>query len=105
MPVNVTVLAGIPPQDSGAASGVVQTTMWLGGSVGLAVLVTVYNAATPGMPALHSVFAVAAGLTTVAMLIAALALRTPRSPQQVPVDRPDEIGEPVELDHVPAGRA
>ncbi|MFH9861343.1 MFS transporter [Streptomyces sp. NPDC017202] len=43
MPTNVTVLSGVPQQLAGAASGVLQTMMQLGGALGLAILVTVYG--------------------------------------------------------------
>jgi EmrB/QacA subfamily drug resistance transporter len=46
MPTNVTILAGIPPQLAGAASGVLQSVMQLGGALGLAILVAVYGTAT-----------------------------------------------------------
>ncbi len=46
MPLNATILAGIEPRDAGAASGLLQTLQWLGGTLGLSVLVTVYGTAT-----------------------------------------------------------
>lgn len=63
MPTNVTVLSGVPQQLAGAASGVLQTMMQLGGALGLAILVTVYGTsaddaakhAGTGASALHQV--------------------------------------------------
>ncbi|WP_225836336.1 MFS transporter [Streptomyces sp. NK08204] len=46
MPLNATILAGVEPRDAGAASGLLQTLQWLGGTVGLSVLITVYGTAT-----------------------------------------------------------
>ncbi|WP_372347011.1 MFS transporter [Streptomyces sp. KL116D] len=46
LPLNATILAGIAPREAGAASGLLQTFQWLGGTLGLAVLVTVYGTAT-----------------------------------------------------------
>ncbi|MFD7875201.1 MFS transporter [Streptomyces sp. NPDC059766] len=46
MPLNVTILAGVAPHEAGAASGLLQTFQWLGGTLGLSVLVTVFGTAT-----------------------------------------------------------
>ncbi|MFF4258064.1 MFS transporter [Streptomyces sp. NPDC001663] len=46
MPLNATILARIEPHEAGAASGLLQTLQWLGGTVGLSVLVTVFGTAT-----------------------------------------------------------
>ncbi len=46
MPLNVTILAGVPGSEAGAASAVAQSMQWVGGSLGLAVLVTVFGAAS-----------------------------------------------------------
>ncbi|MFI7343566.1 MFS transporter [Streptomyces sp. NPDC050085] len=48
LPLNATILAGVAPREAGAASGLLQTFQWLGGTLGLAVLVTVYGTATRG---------------------------------------------------------
>ncbi|WP_078631762.1 MFS transporter, partial [Streptomyces resistomycificus] len=40
--LNFTVLAGLPPQNAGAAAGMLQTMMQVGGALGLAVLGTIY---------------------------------------------------------------
>jgi EmrB/QacA subfamily drug resistance transporter len=45
-PLYTAILAGVPARDSGAASGAVQATQQVGGSVGLAVLVTVFGTAS-----------------------------------------------------------
>ncbi|MFC3576153.1 MFS transporter [Streptomyces yaanensis] len=46
MPLNATILAGVEPREAGAASGLLQTLQWLGGTLGLSVLVTVFGTAT-----------------------------------------------------------
>jgi EmrB/QacA subfamily drug resistance transporter len=49
MPITSLVLAGVEPEHAGAASGLLQTMQQLGGSVGLAVITSVYAAhAVPG---------------------------------------------------------
>ncbi|QXJ23881.1 MFS transporter [Actinomadura graeca] len=45
MPMSVTILSSVSPQDSGAASGLLQTMQQVGASLGIAVLVTVYGEA------------------------------------------------------------
>jgi hypothetical protein len=44
-------VAGVAPEDAGAASGLVNVAHQLGGSLGVGVLVTVFSAATPALPA------------------------------------------------------
>ncbi|REE94952.1 MFS transporter [Thermomonospora umbrina] len=64
MPINTTILAEVPPEDSGAASGALQSMQQTGGSLGLAVLVTVFGAATPGGSTATSGDALAEGMST-----------------------------------------
>ncbi|MEU6667229.1 MFS transporter [Streptomyces sp. NPDC046727] len=83
MPLNATILAAVTPKEAGAASGLLQTLQWLGGTVGLSVLVTVYGTATrhtTGSPdavlthgAAHA-FAAGALLTLAGLLVAATVL-------------------------------
>src|SRR5439155_26969983 len=47
-PLTVTGVVGGPPQDAGAASGIVIVAHQLGASLGLAVLVVVFAAASSG---------------------------------------------------------
>jgi predicted MFS family arabinose efflux permease len=45
--LTVTILSGVSRQDSGAASGILQTMQWIGGgSLGLAIFVSVYATAS-----------------------------------------------------------
>jgi hypothetical protein len=46
VPLTMASLAGVRPEDSGAASSMVNVTQQVGGSLGLAILVTVYASAT-----------------------------------------------------------
>jgi hypothetical protein len=47
-PLTVSGIAGVAPEDAGAASGLVNVAHQLGGSLGLGVLVTVFAAAGSG---------------------------------------------------------
>ncbi len=51
VPLTIASLAGVRPEDSGAASSMVNVTQQVGGSLGLAILVTVYASATDGAAA------------------------------------------------------
>jgi EmrB/QacA subfamily drug resistance transporter len=56
VPLTMASLAGVRPQDSGAASSMVNVTQQVGGSLGLAILVTAFATATRnaiGHPAAH----------------------------------------------------
>lgn len=44
-PLAIVLTGGLPPQDAGAASGLLQACQQVGGSLGLAVLVTVFSSA------------------------------------------------------------
>jgi predicted MFS family arabinose efflux permease len=46
VPLTSAALAGVPPRDAGAASGLVNVTQQLGGALGVAVLVTVAGSAS-----------------------------------------------------------
>ncbi|MFJ3771500.1 MFS transporter [Streptomyces sp. NPDC090075] len=87
MPLNATILARIEPREAGAAAGLMQTLQWLGGTLGLAVLVTVYGTATrhaTGTPAqvlTHGAaraFGIGALVAAVAFLVAAFVITNPR---------------------------
>ena len=78
MPVTVTVLDGVEPIHAGSASGMLQMSQQVGGSLGLAVLVTVYASHTAVgdvVAGMSQTFAVGAGLLAAAFLVALLVLR------------------------------
>jgi hypothetical protein len=90
VPLVLGATSGVQPSDMGVASAVLNTAQQVGGTLGLAVLVTVATAATRfalGSGATDSVastvhgysvaFAVAAGIAFAGFLIALAAIRTP----------------------------
>jgi EmrB/QacA subfamily drug resistance transporter len=48
VPLTSAAIAGVPPQHAGAASGLVNVTQQLGGTLGVSILVTVFGAAAHG---------------------------------------------------------
>ncbi|MFB4309177.1 MFS transporter [Actinomadura sp. GTD37] len=81
MPLNATILAGVEPAQAGAASGVAQTMLWTGGSLGSAVMVTVHGSAASGGDIVHGMdaaFATGAVFAAAALAVAVLVLRVPR---------------------------
>ncbi len=54
VPLTIASLAGVRPEDSGAASSMVNVTQQVGGSLGLAALVTVFDAASRNAAARHT---------------------------------------------------
>ncbi|MGW7258051.1 MFS transporter [Streptomyces sp. NPDC054834] len=88
MPLNATILARIEPREAGAASGLLQTLQWLGGTLGLSVLVTVFGTATrhaTGSPAAllthgaSRAFGTGALIALAALLVAAFMIRGRRA--------------------------
>ncbi|MHA3701534.1 MFS transporter [Jatrophihabitans sp. YIM 134969] len=91
VPLTGAALAGVKPEDAGAASGLVNVTQQVGGALGLAVLVTVFGAAANGgspsqafASGADTAFWVAAGLLALCVLIAV----TMRTPKQAPAPAP-----------------
>ncbi|MEO3825231.1 MFS transporter [Actinomadura sp. B10D3] len=80
MPLNATILASVRQEHSGAASGIAQTMLWSGGSLGSAVMVTVYGSAASGRPVdgMDAAFATGAVFAAAALLVAVLVLRVRR---------------------------
>lgn len=83
MPLNATILAGVEPREAGAASGLLQTLQWLGGTLGLSILVTVFGTVTrhtTGSPSeilTHGAaraFGVGALIALTALLVSALVI-------------------------------
>jgi EmrB/QacA subfamily drug resistance transporter len=96
-------MSGATPEDAGLASGLVNTSMQVGGSIGLAVLATLSTERTNSLLAdgegqlqalnsgYHIAYLIGAGLASMAVVIAVFVLRSP-SPQEMPA--PQE-GEPA----------
>jgi predicted MFS family arabinose efflux permease len=103
VPLTVASLAGVRPQHSGAASSMVNVTQQVGGSLGLAILVTAYatamrnsarHAAATGLAQQHAIvhamssaFTLAAIFDVVALLIVLLVIRD-RAPQLAEASAP-----------------
>jgi MFS family permease len=80
MPAGTLATTGVDPADAGAVSGLFNTAILVGGSLGLAVLTTVTQA-VGGLGDTHGytvAFLCSAGLAAAAILIAALVIRVPQ---------------------------
>ena len=98
MPLSMTILSGVRQHEAGAASGLLQTVQQTGGSVGIAILVSVFGSAsrsaaqhplanvTPRLQA-HAViafgmthaFSVATIFAVASLLVALVAIRSTTS--------------------------
>jgi MFS family permease len=100
-PALVTLaMSGATPEDSGLASGLVNTTQQVGSALGLAVLATLSASRTDHLLAqgessasalvggYHLAFAVAAGLLVAALVIGTVVLRSerPAAPSEAPAE-------------------
>jgi EmrB/QacA subfamily drug resistance transporter len=107
MPVSATILAGVRREDSGAASSLLQTMQQVGGTVGLAALVTVFGIAThhatlaagarhlPLTLLTHGdriAFIASVAFAAIAFVVAVVVLRTPPAADVEAVD--------VEMEHL-----
>ncbi len=97
MPLNTIALSAVERKESGAASGLAQTMMSVGGSFGLAILVTVFGAVSHGqtaafVPAADASLRVAAFFAAAGFLVTAFVIRSPRSrPDAVSAERNKSI--------------
>jgi len=101
-------MSGATPEDAGLASGLVNTSMQVGGAIGLAVLATISSERTQSLldegagklqalnSGYHLAYLIGAGLAAIAVAIAVFVLRAPR-PQEMPVHEaaPEDEPEPA----------
>ena len=99
-------MSGISESDSGVASGLVNTSVQVGGAIGLAILATFATERTEGLLAdgepaaealnsgYHLAYLIGAGLVLVAIAIAFTTLRA-RIPELAPEPVPEPVVEPV----------
>jgi EmrB/QacA subfamily drug resistance transporter len=99
-------MSGATPEDAGLASGLVNTSMQVGGSIGLAVLATLSTERTSSLLAdgegqlqalnsgYHVAYLIGAGLAAIAVAIAVFVLRDP-APEAMPAHaaEPEPAGE------------
>jgi MFS family permease len=91
-------MSGVPEHESGLASGLVNTTLQVGGAVGLAVLATLSTTRTDSLVAAgdpqasaltdgyHLAFVVGAGLVATAVGVALTVLKPARAVEQTEVE-------------------
>ena len=71
-PVMLAAMSDVAPEESGLASGVVNTSFMMGGAIGLAALARLSEGA-----GYHTAFAVGAAFALLAAIIGAAGLRAP----------------------------
>ena len=93
-PLTASGMAGVAPEDAGAASGLVNVAHQLGGSLGLGILVTVFASATPSAGLAHAISTTLMAGTGMLVLTLAIVLFVIRRPSPKPdvtlVDVEDE---------------
>lgn len=84
-PLNVLIMATVPPADAGAAGGVLQTMQQIGSTLGLAILVTIAGSASRGTTGTEAVvtsatsaFAASSVIVLLTVVVALTFRRLPR---------------------------
>jgi EmrB/QacA subfamily drug resistance transporter len=90
IPVTMSGMAGARPEETGLASGLVNTTYQVGSAIGLAVMVVVAAAASPDnasdlLSGFHAAFSGAAWVAFAGAVVALLFLRGAPAAKEVPV--------------------
>ena len=75
-------LSSVPEGDSGATSDLLQSMQQVGGSLGLAVLITVYTTATTPAVGITSAFTTGVAFTACMLAMSLIAFRTPQEPRR-----------------------
>lgn len=101
VPVNVAIMSTVDPADAGAASGVLQTTMMTGASLGIAILSAVYAATVDSTSAvaigdetiasgMRNGFIASAVFAVLALVVTLVLLKSPpAAPAPAEADHPD----------------
>jgi EmrB/QacA subfamily drug resistance transporter len=106
VPLTMGAIARVDPSESGLAAGLYSTARQIGGATGLAVLGTVAWSGAAGAVSVERAlavgagrgFLVAAGVTALALIVAAASVRTPRAADE----RTAGEGGPAEEHEIPA---
>jgi EmrB/QacA subfamily drug resistance transporter len=100
-------MSGATPSDAGLASGLVNTSMQVGGAIGLAVLATLASERTDSKLAdgashlsalnsgYHLAYVVGAVLVAIATVVAVTVLRQPQMPMEAPEEAVEQPREPA----------
>jgi EmrB/QacA subfamily drug resistance transporter len=102
VPVTIAAMAGVAVQESGLASGLVNTSRQIGGSLGLAILATIATERTAHLighegtagaltSGFHRAFVVGAAFAAVGAIASAVLIPRVRPPARAPVREPSRV--------------